>query len=246
MRIILSLFILFSFSNANIIYSFNIYMAQKKYLQHKNRQALAYYQHIRKKNSIIYFDIADILYKQKRFYEALTNYKKVTSKQLFARKYYNMANCYVRLARLQEAVYFYKKNLKIEYDKNAVINLKRIETVLKKRKKKKVIKIIHMTTKIHSGSNKIQKTAHHSTKKPQDYGKKKNQKLTSKGYAKNMDTKHQRLSINLSIVKLNVKNSNKMTKLQEQRWNEILHHQGLQTLLIPINKGKIHDTQNNW
>jgi len=162
MRVLLLLLLLFGIANADIMASYKLQMANYQIRHHHLNKALVYYQAIVKKNSSEYFNIGDMLYERQQYLKALKSYKKISAHKLLPATYYNMANCYVKLGRLNEALFYYKKSLKLKYDKDAKINMQRVLAILKKRIKIKIRLHVNETTKIRFGKNKINKTAKHS------------------------------------------------------------------------------------
>ena len=245
MRVLLLLLLLFGIAHADVISSYKLQMAGYELRRHRLDKALAYYQTIIKKDSSEYFNIGDMFYEKQQYLKALKSYTKISAHRLLPATYYNMANCYVKLGRLDEALSYYKKSLKLKYDKDAKINMQRVLAVLKKRIKIKIKLHVNETTKIRSGKNKINKTAKHSLKKPTDNGKSKKKKLISHGNAINLKAHKYTLNVKDKMLHVKLYEKDKMIKLQEIRWDKSIRRHGLQTLLIPLVKGA-KDEQNNW
>lgn len=246
MRVFMLVSLLFIVSDASIVSLYKLQRANYALKHNHLDKALFYYQSINNKNSVEYFNIGDMFYKKQEYLNALQSYKHVLLPQLLPATYYNMANCYVKLGRLNQALFFYKKSLKLKYDKDAKINMQRVLAVLKKRMKIKIKLHVNETTKIRSGKNKINKTAKHSLKKPTDNGKSKKKKVISyNGNTVNLKAHKYTLNVKDKMLHVNLKEKTKMTKLQEMKWEKSIIHHGLQTLLIPLVKG-VKDEQNNW
>lgn len=82
------------------------------------------------------YDYANSLYKEKKYKEALTQYKNVitANKDLEYRKLHNMGNSYVKLNDLENAKKMYENALKIKEDKETRENLKTVQDLLDKLK----------------------------------------------------------------------------------------------------------------
>lgn len=83
----------------------------------------------------LYFNIADILYKQRKYSEAEQMLEKAIPKadpQLEARIYYNIGNCKYRQGQLRESLDYYKKALDLNpQDEDAKYNIEFVERKIK-------------------------------------------------------------------------------------------------------------------
>ena len=82
----------------------------------------------------LHFNIGDVLYKQKKYPEALAEYQKVIADErddLKAKAYYNIGNSFFKSNHYDQAVNSYKKSLELNPDdKDAKINLELAQTKL--------------------------------------------------------------------------------------------------------------------
>jgi len=149
-----------------------------------------------------HYDLANSLYKQKRYKEALNEYKQINSKDssLMFKKYYNEGNAYAFLKRYDDAIKSYKKALKINpKDEDAKHNLELLEKLKKKKQKK-------------------QKKQNKNKKKNQ---KKNNKKKNSKNSKKNKNGKNSKKSKNGKKGKnSNSKNQNKKNNSKQKEQNK--------------------------
>ena len=89
-----------------------------------------------------YYNAANALYKQKKYKEALKNYKKATfgSRKARAKNFANMGNAHARLGseeELKNAIKAYEESLKLKEDKAVRENLEAVKKALQKREQKK-------------------------------------------------------------------------------------------------------------
>ena len=92
-----------------------------------------------KKAPELHYDLANSLYKQKKYKEALKEYEQINSKDssLMFKKYYNEGNAYAYMKKYDEAIKAYEKALKINpKDEDAKHNLELIKKLKKKKQNK--------------------------------------------------------------------------------------------------------------
>jgi Ca-activated chloride channel family protein len=92
-------------------------------------------------SSEAYYNAGNALYKQKKYKEALQNYKKATfgDKETRAKNFANMGNAHARLASEQElknAIKAYEESLKLKEDKDVRENLEAVKKALQKKQQK--------------------------------------------------------------------------------------------------------------
>ena len=90
------------------------YKAQKSYKSSNYKTALKLYSQIEPKNDIVYYDIANTLYKLKDYTKAIEYYKLIKGTSLTAQKLYNIGNAYVMKKNYLKAIIFYRNALKFE------------------------------------------------------------------------------------------------------------------------------------
>jgi Ca-activated chloride channel homolog len=138
---IATLFLVLSFSNkleASPIFQFkNIENAAQYYKDKEYEKASDEYRKI-SKSPQNYYNLANSLYKQGKFQEAIDTYSKVITedKDLESKKLHNIANSYVKTNNLEKAKEFYEKSLKLKQDKQTQENLDMVNEELQKRQQK--------------------------------------------------------------------------------------------------------------
>ncbi len=91
---------------------------------------------IQSPKSEVWFDLGNSYYKSGRYKMALDAYERVITSdtRMEMSKLYNMANCYVRLGKLQKAAELYKKVLQMGEDEDARYNLGLVEKALRQQR----------------------------------------------------------------------------------------------------------------
>ena len=215
--------------------------SQKIYERYKNRS----------KNAEVNYNIANTLYKQGRYKEAIKNYKKAVfdDKNMRAKKYANLGNAYVKSHEkegLQKAIKAYEESLKIHEDKEIRENLEAVKKALKEQKQKqqkqKQKKDKDQKKNGDKEKNKDKKESQNknrSDKKSEDK-QKKNEKQKNKEDKKKEQEKNkaQKLKENNTTVKpqeAQDKKGMKMSKEEEKKWLKKLQ-KNQRTFLYRLNK----------
>ncbi len=123
MKIVLSLLFLSMTLFGNIFEDFNIYNAQKEYEKQNYEKAFGHLSNIKKKDSKVYYNLGNTLYKMGKYEEAILEYSKVTNKDMQHIVNHNIANCHLKLENYEKAVEFYNKALVFKNDERTVYNL---------------------------------------------------------------------------------------------------------------------------
>jgi len=132
------------------------------------------------------YNLANALYKAKRFNEAKRLFNEVASRakgELKFKALHNLGNSLANLGKIKEAIKAYEDALKIRFDKDTKYNLELLKKLLKEKEKKK--------NKNKKRKNKNQQKKKNSDKKRRDKqgkDKKKNYKSKSKGNKKSYFT----------------------------------------------------------
>ena len=215
--------------------------SQKIYERYKNRS----------ENAEVNYNIANTLYKQGRYKEAIKNYKKAVfdDKDKRAKKYANLGNAYVKSHEkegLQKAIKAYEESLKIHEDKETRENLEAVKKALKEQKQKqqkqKQKKDKDQKKNGDKEKNKDKKESQNknrSDKKSEDK-QKKNEKQKNKEDKKKEQEKNkaQKLKENNTTVKpqeAQDKKGMKMSKEEEKKWLKKLQ-KNQRTFLYRLNK----------
>jgi len=122
-RVILFVVLAFCFANANFLNDYKIYRANSLYWQKNYKEALIEYSKIEPKDDTIYYNIANTLYRLKRYQKAIDYYKLIKSPKLTAKKYYNIGNAYAMQKNYLKAMIFYKNALKFSQNPKIKQNL---------------------------------------------------------------------------------------------------------------------------
>ena len=215
--------------------------SQKIYEKYENRS----------KNAEVNYNIANTLYKQGRYKEAIKSYKKAVfdDKHKRAKKYANLGNAYVKSHEkegLQKAIKAYEESLKIHEDKETRENLEAVKKALKEQKQKqqkqKQKKDKDQKKNGDKEKNKDKKESQNknrSDKKSEDK-QKKNEKQKNKEDKKKEQEKNkaQKLKENNTTVKpqeAQDKKGMKMSKEEEKKWLKKLQ-KDQRTFLYRLNK----------
>jgi len=175
------------------------------------------------------YDLANSLYKQKKYKEALSTYKSISNKDLEFAKLHNMGNCQAQLKQNDEAIKSYQDALKIKDDKDTKFNLE----LLKKQKKK---------------NDKKKK----ENKKNQKKNDKKNQKDKQKGDKNKQDKKQNKNEKSKDKKKKSQEQKEKQKKnppisnMEERKWQKMLNQKEINTLMLPIRKGEQENETKPW
>ena len=215
--------------------------SQKIYERYKNRS----------ENAEVNYNIANTLYKQGRYKEAIKNYKKAVfdDKHKRAKKYANLGNAYVKSHEkegLQKAIKAYEESLKIHEDKETRENLEAVKKALKEQKQKqqkqKQKKDKDQKKNGDKEKNKDKKESQNKNKsdKKSENKQKKNEKQKNKEDKKKEQEKNkaQKLKENNTTVKpqeAQDKKGMKMSKEEEKKWLKKLQ-KNQRTFLYRLNK----------
>ncbi len=215
--------------------------SQKIYERYKNRS----------ENAEVNYNIANTLYKQGRYKEAIKNYKKAVfdDKNKRAKKYANLGNAYVKSHEkegLQKAIKAYEESLKIHEDKETREHLEAVKKALKEQKQKqqkqKQKKDKDQKKNGDKEKNKDKKESQNKNKsdKKSEDKQKKNEKQKNKEDKKKEQEKNkaQKLKENNTTVKpqeAQDKKGMKMSKEEEKKWLKKLQ-KNQRTFLYRLNK----------
>lgn len=127
------------------------------------------------------YNLANTLYKQKKYKEAIEKYKSIPKSSDFKHKaLHNLGNAYAYSKKLPEAIKAYEDALKIEEDKETKENLEAVKKMQEKQKKKK--------------QNKNKKDNNKQNRDGKDKKDKKKEKQENKDKDKDKDKKEQKSS----------------------------------------------------
>ncbi len=186
------------------------------------------------------YDLANTLYKQKKYKEALQEYNqiKTNNKNIKFDTYYNKGNAYAYLRQYDKAIKSYEKALKIKNDPDAKANLELIKKLEKKKKKQQQNK-----KKRHKKQKNKQKNSNHGNhqKNKNNGNKKKKQNKTNNHNnkkKKNTQKQNKNKSSNKSKQYIRV-NKKIMSDNEEKEWTRILMNKRGKTLPLELKTKKI-------
>lgn len=121
---------------AGVFDFYTLHTIDTAYKNKEYAKALKGYKTLKQTTKILY-NTAHILYKQKKYKQAVVFYKKALKRNnpLNADIYYNIATSYLQLDKLQTAKKYYLLSLKLQNSKETQENLHVVNFLLKKRKK---------------------------------------------------------------------------------------------------------------
>ncbi|TLP36932.1 vWA domain-containing protein [Arcobacter arenosus] len=188
------------------------------------------------------YNYANSLYKEKKYKEALMQYKNVTTsnKNLEYKKLHNMGNSYVKLNDLENAKKMYENALKIQADKETRENLEKVQDILDKIKKQKNKDNQNQKEKKKNQDKKEQNKENQDKKKNQEDNKEnqKEDKNQEENSQKNESSQQQKQNMSQS------QKPKELSDLEEKKWLEKLENKKSPVLLKKV-KTKNEDTSSN-
>jgi Ca-activated chloride channel family protein len=229
----------------NIIDDINIYQANQLLDKKEYQKAYDTLDNISNKSDKIYYNMANTLYKQGKYKEAIKNYDKVKQTSLNYKKLHNLGNSYAKLKDYDKAIKSYEEALRVKNDKDTKYNLNLIkkkqqqdkEQKNKKDKKQKDKKDKNQNQK-KDGDNKKSKDKK-SKKKEENGEKKKDIKEKKDNISKNhQENKKKKIEDvkkdeNNTTTQETLKNTD-LSHLEEKKYQKLLNNRELNTLLIPL------------
>lgn len=136
--IIFSLLIPQTKLQAGVLDFMTLHKAKKLYDEQKYAQSATLYKRV-VKNSEGYYNLANALYQEHHYQEAISMYQKSLSKNsaMKAKILHNIGNCYVQMDALESAKRYYEDALKSAQNPLTKENLEYVNKVLREKKKKK-------------------------------------------------------------------------------------------------------------
>ncbi|WP_421716539.1 VWA domain-containing protein [Arcobacter arenosus] len=196
------------------------------------------------------YNYANSLYKEKKYKEALMQYKNVTTsnKNLEYKKLHNMGNSYVKLNDLENAKKMYENALKIQADKETRENLEKVQDILDKIKKQQNKNQENQKNKDNQNQKEKKKNQDKKEQNKENQDKKKNQEDNKENQKedKNQEENSQK-NESSQQQKQNMSQSQKpkeLSDLEEKKWLEKLENKKSPVLLKKV-KTKNEDTSSN-
>ena len=213
------------------------------------------------------FNEADALYRQKKYKEAIEKYQSITDPKLKAKSLHNIGNSYANMKKIDEAISSYEEALKIEDDADTKYNLellkKKKEEQKKKQqqKKKEDKKNKDDKKKDDKQDKKEQKNKkdgqdkdknNNEKKKPSkdkdksQKEKEKEQKEKEKKEAEKKKQEEEKKKAQQAKMGDQNKTQPPISNMEERKWQKSLDQRGVNTLMIPLNKGEKKNDTNPW
>jgi len=206
--------------------------AKKQYDKKEYEQAANSYRELSSTPQSLY-NLANSLYKDGKYQEAIDTYSKVVSEDsnLEASKLHNIGNGYVKQGKLEKAKEFYEKSLKIKEDKETKENLELVKKALKQQQKKQSNKEDKENQdKQKQNQNKSDKNENKSKNKQQDKKENKKQDKKEKSEQDQKKDKSQQKQEQKGSSKEQNKQTEQLKKeeisdMEERKWMERIKNQ---------------------
>ncbi len=260
---ILTLFLL-SFiqtnSHADLLDFNTLKDAKEAYINKDFKKSEQFYKKVNK-NAQTKYNIANSLYKQGKYKEALETYQKIETedKSLKYQTLHNIGNSYVKQNNLNKAKKAYEDALKINSDEETKQNLETVKKALKEQKKQenkkddkkqKDDKKNQEQNKEQNNDKKSDKKEKDSKKKKEDNKKSQDNKSKKENSKKEKDDKKKNEKQKKSTKQEESgkpKNQKQISDLEEKKWLNKLKNQKNQTFLRKYeSKSKEDNIKNPW
>jgi Ca-activated chloride channel family protein len=229
--IIVILFLLIFLDNQVYAYTFDfehIKDAKKSYEEKNYKEAQKSFEKINSSYEQKY-NIANTLYKQNRYEEAIKHYKKLKTDDINkeAQRLHNLGNSYAKSNDFKNAIKSYEKALRNQNNKETKENLETIKKLLENQKKKE------------NNPQSKEKEKKNNQKKEQENKKpdNKEQKNINKNKQKNKSEQAQKKS---KIKK------EEISKMEEKRWLDKLNHQKTKPFMKEIESSAKENINSPW
>ncbi len=137
MKKLLILFLFIGIANAGIFDVFKIKDAQEAYKKSDYNTTIQDYSKIKNPSDEVRYNLGEAYYKDKKYKQALSEFKAIKSKKLEFKKLHNMGNTLAHLKKIDDAIKAYEQALKIKEDKDTRYNLELLKKMKKKQQQKK-------------------------------------------------------------------------------------------------------------
>lgn len=253
MRAILISFIFTLSLFSSMLDDWYIFQANNAIEQKKYQKAITYYEKVENKNDTIFFNMGNLYYLSKKYQKAIEYYEKITVDNLLHQKYHNLANCYIKLLEYEKAIEYntkalsYKENPKTRYNLELaqVIQAKIILKQQKQEKNKEKFRT-GRTVEIDE-ANMFDDNSFEIDEKLTEASPSKD--INSTFGISNMENVEDS-EITIEDIKSddqNISSKLQLTQYTEQKWDRKMKtNTTLHTLIIPLKKGKINDSQKPW
>jgi Ca-activated chloride channel family protein len=214
------------------------------------------------------FNEADSLYRQKKYKEAIEAYQTIVEPKLEAKKLHNIGNAYAQMKKIDKAIKSYEDALKLGEDKDTKFNLELLKKKKEEQKKKEDKKNDKKNKDKENQKDKDDKNKKDSKEKKdsdkkksedekdkeqkdkdkekKEAEKKKKEQEEKRDKEKNREKKKQEQQMNEQQMNEQNKTEVPISNMEERKWQKMLNQRGVNTLMIPLNKGKKENETNPW
>jgi Ca-activated chloride channel family protein len=210
------------------------------------------------------FNQADSLYRDKKYKEAIDLYKQINDPKLEAKKLHNIGNSYAQIKKIDEAIKAYEEALKINNDVDTKFNLELLKKKKEEEKKQKnkdnkdnKDKKNNKNDKNNQDKNKQEnqdKNQEQKNKQSQEQNKKdksqeeKDKDKESEAQKRENQKKQEEEEKKRKEAQMGEQNQTQppISNMEERKWQKMLNQRGVNTLMIPLNKGKKDNETNLW
>lgn len=253
MRVVLLSFVFTISLFSSVLDDLYIFQANNAIEQKEYQKALLYYEKIKNKNDTMLFNMGNLYYHLLQYHKAIEYYEKIIDERFLHQKYHNLANCAIKLLEYEKAIEYnqkalsYKENAKTRYNLElAKLEYSKILLKLKEQEKKNAKERAGKTVQIDE-ANMFDDDSFEI-----------DEKLTEAKPSKNIDStigisNMQNIQDDQIIInEIEKEDKNILSKLQLSHYTELKWNQKMQisttlhTLIIPLEKGKIDDSQKPW
>lgn len=249
------LFVIFlaTFLNANIFDDFYIYKSNKSYENKDYKSSFNYLNNIKDKNDKVFYNQGNILYLQGKYEEAIDYYEKVKDLELKHQINHNIANSYVKLQNYEKAIEFYNKALEYKKDEKTKFNLELSKLKKYEIDEKNQRDLVKESCSIKSFGSLLELNENtifdrmNFDENITLYEAKIDQNKENKVSNTIDDDIKRTIIIEDENNKIKTKNAKfELNSYFEQKWDKNIQIDSSNTLIVPLEKGVVHDSKKPW
>lgn len=216
-------------------------------------KAIIYYESIENKNDAILFNIGNLYYLSKQYQKAIEYYEKITAENLLHQKYHNLANCYINLVEYEKVIEYNTKALSYKENPKTRYNLELAEVIqakimLKQQKQEKNNGEFRAGSTVEiDEANMFDDDSFEIDEKLTEARPSKDTNSTI-GISNMENVQDSEITIkDIEKDDQNISSKLQLSQYTEQKWDQKMKkNTTLHTLVIPLEKGKINDSQKPW
>ncbi|MBU1669356.1 tetratricopeptide repeat protein [bacterium] len=204
------------------------------------------------------FNRADALYRQKKYKEALEIYSAISDEKLAFKKLHNMGNTQAQLGQIDEAIKHYEEALSIQDDEDTKFNLELLKKKKEEQKKsdqnqennesKNNDQQNQKNQQNQGKQNKEQQQENNSSKEQKDKESEEQKKEDKKAQEAKKSEKKKKKEEEQQHAQISEQNQTQVpiSNMEERKWQKMLNQRGVNTLMLPLNKGEQNNETNPW